>query len=291
MRIASNKLNDVIRFFHAELDELYGTSEVTVFIDMALSHLFNLDKSKRLMNSKHLFSESDLLKINFLIKDLKKQKPIQYIIGKAAFYKLSLNVNAHVLIPRPETEELVDIIIKTHIEKQQLNVLDIGTGSACIAIALSKFMNNANVYAIDLSNEALELANKNAELNKCAIHFLQHDILSNQTPFSTVEWDIIVSNPPYITHSEKKDIQPNVIDFEPHLALFVPDENPFLFYDRIIAFAKTRLKHKGKLFFEINQKHGEYLVQLLTDNGFWDVNLVKDLNNNNRILHGAFYKK
>ncbi|MDP1744346.1 MAG: peptide chain release factor N(5)-glutamine methyltransferase [Bacteroidota bacterium] len=314
MRIPSNKIADVVRFFRDELKNNYEKDELETFIAYCFEEYLNLKRADIFLNFDVTISESELLKFNFAIKDLKQYKPIQYIFGKADFYGLKFIVNKHVLIPRPETEELVELIIsrtkkeESRVENQEPGtkgqepraknqdvahlashacILDIGTGSGCIPVALKKNIPLAKVYALDISVEALEVAKQNAEMNNVDVEFFQHDILSStcQLPDPDLKFDIIVSNPPYICVSEKEQMQNIVLDHEPHLALFVNDNDPLLFYRSIADFALKKLKQNGELYFEINQALGPETKLLLENKGFKNVVLVKDINNNNRILY------
>lgn len=314
MRISSNKIADVVRFFRDELKNTYEKDELETFIAYCFEEYLNLKRADIFLNFDVTISESELLKFNFAIKDLKEHKPIQYIFGKADFYGLKFIVNKHVLIPRPETEELVQLIIsRTKKEEPRaenkepgtkgqepraknqdvahlsshISILDIGTGSGCIPVALKKNISFAKVYALDISVEALEVAKQNAVMNNVDVEFFLHDILSatRQLPDPDLKFDIIVSNPPYICVSEKEQMQNNVLDHEPHLALFVNDNDPLLFYSSIADFALKNLKPNGKLYFEINQALGPETKLLLENKGFKNVVLVKDINNNNRILY------
>ncbi|MES2395291.1 MAG: peptide chain release factor N(5)-glutamine methyltransferase [Bacteroidota bacterium] len=314
MRIPSNKIADVVRFFRDELKNTYEKDELETFIAYCFEEYLNLKRADIFLNFDVTISESELLKFNFAIKDLKQHKPIQYIFGKADFYGLKFIVNKHVLIPRPETEELVQLIIsrtkkqESRAENQEpgtnvqepsaknqdlahlalpIFILDIGTGSGCIPVALKKNIPLAKVYALDISAEALDIAKQNAELNTVDVEFFQHNILSanDMLPDSDLKFDIIVSNPPYICVSEKEQMQNNVLDHEPHLALFVNDNDPLLFYRSIADFALKNLKQNGELYFEINQAFGPETKLLLEKRGFKNIVLVKDINNNNRILY------
>lgn len=292
MRIASNKITDILRFFRDELQAIYEKEELETIIEYCFEDYLNMKRPDIVLRANDTISESNLLKFNFAIKDLKKYKPIQYILGKADFYGLKFQVNEHVLIPRPETEELVDLIIKENEElstkSQEVSILDIGTGSGCIPIALKKNIPFAKMYALDISIQAIEVAKQNALINNTDVNFIIDDILDpklnlrKQTPL----FDIIVSNPPYIGISEKDQMQKNVLDYEPHIALFVANEDPLLFYNAISNFALKHLKPKGKLYLEINQAYGGETKQLLESKGFKNIILIKDLNNKNRILRG-----
>jgi release factor glutamine methyltransferase len=291
MKIASTKIPDVMRFFREELKDIYEPGEVETFISYCLEAYLGLRKTDLLVKAQDRMSESELLKFNFAVKQLKQQRPIQYILGKADFYKLQFVVNEQVLIPRPETEELVDLIIRDLKQTPAPDILDIGTGSGCIAITLKKNITTATIAALDVSEEALNVARQNAALNQATVSFFQQDILNaNTLPDNAPRlFDCIVSNPPYICISEKKEMHKNVLEHEPHLALFVPDEDPLLFYKVIADFALSHLKPKGKLYFEINAAYGLETSEMLEKKGFKNVILISDLNNKNRILQGSLY--
>jgi release factor glutamine methyltransferase len=287
MKIASTKISDVIRYFRQELQGIYESGEIETFISFCFEAYLNYSKKELFLKANEYISESELLKFSFAVKKLKQQQPIQYILGKADFYQLQFTVNEHVLIPRPETEELVDLIIRENKHKQELTILDIGTGSGCIAITLKKKLPRSTVYALDISEEALKVAHKNAANHQVDISFFQKNILEdNVLPVPSL--DCIVSNPPYVCYSEKEKMQRNVLDNEPHLALFVPDEDPLLFYKRISDFSKRNLKSGGRLYFEINASYGLETSEVLKERGFKNVMMINDLNNKNRILRGDF---
>ncbi len=285
MKIASNKIKDILRFFREELKDSYESDELETIIAYCFEFYLNLNKAEFVLKSENTISESELLKFNFAIKELKKHKPIQYILGEADFYKLKFKVNESVLIPRSETEELVDLIIHDN-KLQSPSILDIGTGSGCIPIALKKNISKANVTAIDISEEALEVAKQNAKNNGVVINFLLNDILHPTSDIQHLTSDIIVSNPPYICVSEKNSMNKNVLEYEPHLALFVEDKDPLLFYKVICDFALKNLNKNGKIYFEINQSLSSETKNLLENKGFKNVELIKDLSNNYRILRG-----
>jgi release factor glutamine methyltransferase len=241
-----------------------------------------------------------LLRWQSTLAELKKEKPLQYIVGETEFYGLPFLVNENTLIPRPETEELVELIIKSYnLQPTTYNpkILDIGTGSGCIAISLAKNLTNSQVFAIDVSEKALTTAKKNAEINEVTINFIQADILkvddlenlSNSNSKLPSQYDVIVSNPPYVRNLEKSEIKPNVLEYEPHLALFVDDSDALLFYRKIAELAKKNLKENGKLYFEINQYLGKETVELLENLGFNDVVLKKDIYGNDRIIQCTRY--
>ncbi|WP_339867616.1 peptide chain release factor N(5)-glutamine methyltransferase [uncultured Algoriphagus sp.] len=214
---------------------------------------------------------------------LKTGEPIQYIMGKGPFYGREFIVSSATLIPRNETEELVHMIIKEN-PKAGLRILDIGTGTGCIPISLALEMNNPEVFAVDISEEALEIAKKNGDVLNANVTFSTCDILT-QTP-DVSELDILVSNPPYIPEQEKTEMHRNVLDFEPELALFVSNEDPLIFYRTIAEKGKQLLKSGGKLYFEINEKYGEEVAELMQNSGYSEVQILKDLNGKYRIAVG-----
>jgi len=282
--------------FHKELDVIYGKDEVQSFFFLASAHFFNMTRMQLALEPELTLTSPEVETLLAVVEDLKQQKPIQYILGDTEFYGLKFKVNASVLIPRPETEELVDWIIRDSTnqgfdleEKTELKILDIGTGSGCIAISLAKHLPRAQVYALDVSDQALKVAMGNADLNNVKVEFITADILNSvgspELP-SISQFDVIVSNPPYVRHMEKAEMKSNVLDNEPHLALFVDDDNPLVFYRSITDFAVKNLKEKGCLYFEINQYLGADSRQLLVDAGFQDIELRKDINGNDRMLKG-----
>ncbi|EDP69892.1 putative protoporphyrinogen oxidase [Flavobacteriales bacterium ALC-1] len=292
-------LKDLQNIFHKELDAVYGKEEVDSFFFLCTEHYLNLPRFQLSLEPEFTLNKSETGIFFKVLEDLNQQKPIQYILGETEFYGLPFKVNENVLIPRPETEELVDLIIKYHSEQSeesQLRILDIGTGSGCIAISLAKNLPSAEVYALDVSEDALKIAKQNADLNNVSINFIETDILkiSNDSFFwkditlqqKRLVFDIIVSNPPYVRNLEKQEIKPNVLDNEPHLALFVEDDNPLLFYKEITNFAIDNLKPKGELYFEINQYLGHETKALLVNANFENMELLKDLNGNDRMLKG-----
>lgn len=289
MKIASTKIADIIRYFRQELENDYESGEIEAFIYYCFDVYLNFTQKDLLLKKDEFVSESELLKFSFAVKQLKQRRPIQYILGKADFYKLRFSVNEQVLIPRPETEELVDLIIKDNRGTPSCSILDIGTGSGCIPIALKKNLPAAYITAIDVSEGALKVARQNAQLNQTEILFLHEDILDKNSNFfnDSNRYDCIVSNPPYVLFSEKAEMDKNVLDHEPHLALFVADEDPLLFYKMIADFSRRHLNPGGKLYFEINAAYGPETQELLEKKGFKNPALIADLNNKNRILRVA----
>lgn len=281
-------LKEIQHIFHKELDPIFGKDEVDSFFDMLLKAYLGFSRIDLVLNPNLAITKTEEQPLFEALSRLKLEEPIQYIIGNTEFYGLKVKVNTHTLIPRPETEELVDWILRDiGNQESEVNILDIGTGSGCIAVALAKNLPNAKVYAIDVSEEALSVAKENAKLNDVKIEFIHQDILSLDNAdqvLSSRKFDIIVSNPPYVRVQEKSEIKNNVLNYEPHLALFVENNDPFLFYKVIAQFAVENLKPKGQLFFEINQYLGKEMVQLLKYYKFKNIELKKDLFDNNRMI-------
>ena len=252
MKIRDNTIRSAANYFSKELNNLYPEPELQQLLHLTFLHYFGCSKIDFITNDEKLLSESELLKIIYAVKGLKKNKPLAYILGEWEFYGISLKVNEHTLIPRPETEELVQLIINENKHQKSIKILDIGTGSGCIALALKKHLPNANVSAWDISEEVLKIASENAIKNSLTISFNQVDILSYKVTNFSEKYDVIVSNPPYVTKNEKSLMQENVVNYEPHLALFVENNNPLLFYNSISYFSFKHLTTNGKLYFEIN---------------------------------------
>ncbi|GJH41357.1 release factor glutamine methyltransferase [Capnocytophaga sp. HP1101] len=268
---------------HHKLEVLYPKSEINAFYFILLEYYGKYSKATVLANSSELLSENIAQPILQAIRELQTAKPIQYILGETEFFSNRFFVNENVLIPRPETEELVEWVIEeSKFNKGNIKILDIGTGSGCIAVSLAKALPNAVVTAIDVSEEALEVAKRNAELNAVTVHFLQQDIL--QIDILPNKYDIIISNPPYVRQFEKKEMRDNVLEYEPHLALFVPDNNPLLFYNKIASLAQQSLNPNGSLFFEINQYLGKEMQALLKQKHFTEITLRQDLFGNDRMI-------
>lgn len=272
--------------FFNELNNLYPETEIQSFFNLLVEFKLNLTRIEVALQPDFEISKTDLELLQKALSDLKKYIPIQYIIGETEFYGLPFTVNKNVLIPRPETEELVDWIIKDWKNSKEIKILDIGTGSGCIPISLAKNLQNSEVYSIDISSEAIKTAKNNAGINNVSIHFTEADILN--TTKLTNTFDVIVSNPPYVRELEKEQMQQNVLANEPHLALFVKDENPLLFYDKITDLAKSHLSKNGQLYFEINQYLGKETIELLKSKGFTTIELKKDIFGVDRMLKATF---
>ena len=278
--------------FVEALEPIHGMDEAESFFYLILEEKHKMKRIDLALNTDFEFSDEAINVWDNLVTQLKKEIPIQYLLGNTEFYGLPFIVNENVLIPRPETEELVDWIIKEDVKierHQDVKFLDIGTGSGCIAISLAKNIPNAKVYAIDVSAEALKVAKLNAEQNKVEVTFLEKDIL--QTEDLMKQFDIIVSNPPYVRNLEKQEIKANVLEHEPHLALFVDDFDALIFYRKIALLATKNLKIEGQLFFEINQYLGKEMIDLLNELGFEDAELRKDIYGNDRMTRAVWKKK
>ncbi|OUL61388.1 peptide chain release factor N(5)-glutamine methyltransferase [Flavobacterium sp. AJR] len=271
--------------FIQELSGIYDVLEVESFFYLILEEKRNLKQIDLALNPDLSFSDEEIADWSILVTELKKEIPIQYLLGKTNFYGLDFEVNSNVLIPRPETEELVEWIIKEDLKvgkSKNLKILDIGTGSGCVAISLAKNISHAQVFAIDVSENALATAKRNAETNGVSVTFLLQNILETEDLMQ--EFDVIVSNPPYVRNLEKEEIKKNVLDYEPHLALFVADNNALIFYRKIAELAQKNLKKNGSLYFEINQYLGKETVELLEDLGFKNIELRKDIYDNDRMI-------
>lgn len=261
--------------FFSELTYLYPETEIQSFFTILIEFKLHLSRIQLALEHNFELDNDDLDFLQNALLKLKNQIPIQYIVGETSFYGLMLKVDKNVLIPRPETEELVEWILQNHKNSNSLKILDVGTGSGCIAISLAKNLPNAKVSAIDISAEALNVAKNNATMNQVTIDFINADILKIEKLEN--DFDIIVSNPPYVRELEKSQMQQNVLSNEPHIALFVKDENPLLFYDKIAELAKNHLTENGVLYFEINQYLGVETVNLLKSKGFKNIELKKDI--------------
>lgn len=253
LRFKSNRVRDILSLFHEELDGMYGSGEVGVFLDMLFEAFLGWDKVRLLTSREQTIDQSDLLRFHWALEDLKQSRPIQHIIGYTDFCGCRIAVSSDVLIPRPETEEIVQWIISTfNIQHSAFNILDLCTGSGCIAIALKKALPAADVTAVDVSSEALEIARQNAQNNGVEVRFMEGDVLGGVDGVNG-QYGLIVSNPPYVMEKERAQMQRNVLDYDPALALFVPDDDPLRFYNAIANIAKEHLADGGLLVVEINE--------------------------------------
>lgn len=280
--------------FFDSLRNIQDEQEIESFFFILTEYLHNLKRVDVALEPNFALSETDVEKWNAILAELQLEKPIQYITGEAWFFGLRFEVNENTLIPRPETEELVDWILSSSIthHPSPITILDIGTGTGCIPISLKANLPQANVSAIDVSVKALEVAKRNATSNKVEINFIQTNILEvedlSQLPSLITDYpspySIIVSNPPYVRNLEKQEIKKNVLDYEPHLALFVEDTDALLFYRKIAQLALKNLTPNGLLFFEINQYLGKETIELLQNLGFQNIELKKDMYGNDRMI-------
>lgn len=272
-----------IQFIEA-LASIHGEGEAESFFYLILEEKQKLKRIDLALHPDSQFSEEEIAVWNSILEQLKLEIPIQYLLGKTSFYGLDFEVNSNVLIPRPETEELVDWIVSNVLKSgrsKSIKILDIGTGSGCIAVSLAKNLPNAEVFAIDVSDKALATAQKNADSNEVEITFISQNILETQDLGQ--EFDIIVSNPPYVRNLEKQEIKKNVLDNEPHLALFVEDNDALIFYRKIAELSQKSLTHSGQLYFEINQYLGKEMVDLLEKMNLKNIELRKDIYGNDRM--------
>lgn len=273
-------------YFSEELKSVFPQTEVDSFFFLLVEEYLDIKRIDLILQPNIEISSDIKELLDKALERLKKEEPIQYILGETEFYGLPFKVNKNTLIPRPETEELVEWIIKEVKKKQELlSILDIGTGTGCIPISLKKHLPNTNVSAIDISEEAIQMAKQNAKLNEVDISFIKQDIL--KTEVLSGMFDIIISNPPYVRELEKVEIKNNVLKNEPHLALFVKDDNPLLFYKKIADLAKSNLTKNGLLFFEINQYLGVETVEMLKNKGFTQIELQKDIFGNDRMIKAS----
>ena len=262
----------------SELSSIYEMDELNSIFNLLSEDYLKIPRSKILLADEIDLNESNQTLFQSALERLKTHEPIQYILGKTSFMDMEFKVNGSVLIPRPETEELVRLMLKEDLDGKE--ILDIGTGSGCIAISLAKNLPNAKVSALDISKEALEVAKENARLNNVNIEFIHADIFEYQ---SDKKYDIIVSNPPYVTESEKSQMKQNVLDFEPELALFVEDDDPIKYYKSILDFTKYSIHNKGSVYIEINDKFLEQVI-ICSRDYFKNKLIFKDLKDKKRLL-------
>jgi release factor glutamine methyltransferase len=289
--LKNNTLGAVWKWFVEHISLRYNELEARAIGRLVFEHYLNISATDFALNRDIRISESKILELWRVIKKLNNNVPVQYITGRAYFRDLVLDVNKHVLIPRSETEELVQWVMDGAEElipnpSRTLHCWDIGTGSGAIAISIAKELKGSKVFASDVSEKALEVARKNAELNQTSVHFFLHDILKD--PIPEQRFDCIVSNPPYVRESEKALMQKNVLDYEPHQALFVNDNDPLLYYSSIVSAAKATLNPSGVLYVEINEALGRETAELFEQNGFSAVEIRKDMRGKERFVRGRF---
>lgn len=281
----SMTLNNLYKHIIENLSDIANQHEASSIAYLLLEHFTSYDKLYVCLNPNMEVEDSIVEKIDEAIMELQNQKPVQYVLGETIFCDLPFLVNESVLIPRPETEELVNWVLadSPHADK----ILDICTGSGSIGIALAYYLKSNQVYAVDISDKALQTAQKNAQLNNINIHFSKEDILSSDFMNEcNLQFDVIVSNPPYVRESEKQYISERVLNFEPSLALFVEDDDPLLFYRKIMQFGQSHLTDKGKLYFEINEAFGKEIMDLFSEYAYHDIILRKDIHGKDRMISG-----
>ncbi len=271
----------MIKEITLQLVPQYSDSEARSIAILLMCNITGLSYTELLIHTPSL-NEEQKEELRKKIERVKKNEPLQYVLGETTFYGRRFKCDQRALIPRPETEELTDWIINDVSNDGNIRILDIGCGSGCIAITLAKELKNSIVTALDISKEAISLTEENCKINNCQVECINDDIFN----FSDAQYDIIVSNPPYICDNEAADIESNVIDYEPHLALFVPDNSPLKFYEKITEYAARNLRSRGKLYFEINRKYGKEMQLLLEKFGFINIELRKDISNNDRMIKG-----
>jgi release factor glutamine methyltransferase len=286
-------VKDFSAAFRIELAELYDAREIDSLCLLVLTDITGATSAKIKAFPELELPPEQTETISNILSRLKTGEPVQYILGHTEFYGLPFKVNPSVLIPRPETEELVEWTLSSWQSsvgsgQQPHRILDVGTGSGCIAISLKKNIPGAQVSAIDISPEALQTAKENAELNKVTINFIQADILNRKSAIEHPKFEIIISNPPYVTLHDKIQMHTNVTDFEPHTALFVPENDPLIFYEAIANFAVTHLQKNGLLFLEINESYGEQIIELLNNKSFKNIELRNDMSGKARMIKAAW---
>lgn len=277
-------MQNTIRYIETELQSVYPKTEISGITRLIIESVTGWDFSQQILHKNNVLENSVTEKVAIIVERLRKHEPIQYILGETEFFDLKLQVNPSVLIPRPETEELVQLILTSDIKKDA-TILDIGTGSGCIALALKSGLKNARVYGTDISEQALNAAQLNAKINSLEVDFFQADIL-NWGKNKWQSYDVIVSNPPYVRESEKKQMNYNVLNYEPANALFVSDNDPLIFYRRICEFAQMHLVKNGVLFFEINENLDTEMTELLKSFKFKNIETRTDINGKKRMIYG-----
>ena len=275
LRFRSNRVRDILALMHEELDGMYGSGEVSAFGEMLFEAFLGWDRVRLLTSREQTIDQSDLLRFHWALEDLKRHRPIQHIIGHVDFCGCRIAVSPDVLVPRPETEEMVSWIVESGKWKVESgkwrveSILDLCTGSGCIAIALKKAFPTAEVTGVDVSAKALEMARQNAEDNGVEVGFVERDLIGGVNGFNGVDgsYGVIVSNPPYVMERERGGMQANVLDYDPALALFVPDDDPLRFYRAIATIAKEHLAENGQVVVEINEALGDETCMLLKQYG------------------------
>jgi release factor glutamine methyltransferase len=285
MFVSDNSLASLNEYFTNRLSYIYSEREISYFLKESILFRLQISSAEFLLEKNMKFSESDLLFFRNVVKRLKSREPFQYILGETEFYNLKLKCDTRALIPRPETEELVDWVVQSLELKNNYTIVDMCTGSGCIALALKSKLSISQILATDLSQDALALAKKNAMYLGLNVDLLEDNALLNDSDiFENNSIDVIVSNPPYIPLKDKSQMEKNVLDFEPHMALFVSDETPLIFYRAIAEKAKILLKSNGLLFFELHEEYANSTKELVENLGFKNVEVKQDLQGKDRML-------
>jgi release factor glutamine methyltransferase len=282
MFIKDNSIHSVINYFEEKLSKTFSSREIKLIVRSFISKRLGWESSDFISRKEEKVSESDLLFFKEKINQLLDGVPFQYALGETFFYNVLLKTDKRALIPRPETEELVDWIVNEHKDQKDLRILDVGTGSGCIPLAIKSVITKAKVSGIDVDSEALTLAKENSNHLNLAVEFFQHDILATEE--LDMEWDIIVSNPPYIPIKEKSEMAKHVLEYEPELALFTTNENPLVFYEKIADFATRKLSENGWLYFEIHESNADQVVRDLENKNFQAITVKKDLQGKDRMI-------
>ncbi|MGC4103145.1 peptide chain release factor N(5)-glutamine methyltransferase [Ferruginibacter sp.] len=279
---------ELYRNFLVELQSVYELSEATVITDWVFEHIAHIKKSDLIKNPLQNIPAPVAKRLAEKQEELLQHKPVQYVMGNSTFYNMQFQVNNKVLIPRPETEEMTNLVINSYrFEQKQISVLDIGTGSGCIAVSIKKNLPSAKVIALDVSEDALEIARANAITNKTNIQCTLFDFLDESRWPELMLFDIIISNPPYIPLNEKENMDKNVVDHEPHTALFVPDNNPLLFYEKIAKFGRSHLNYNGKIFVETHEEHTKDVAALFSAS-YQQVIVKKDMFGKERMVIATY---
>ena len=281
-------MQSCISHIRQTLGQHYSSSEINGFIRIIFESVCGYSLTDLILYKNNILSDSLRKQIDKIVERIDQNEPIQYVLGRSLFCGISFSVTPDVLIPRPETEELVELITARHAGSAP-RILDIGTGSGCIAVSLAKKLPESRVEAWDISEKALQVARKNAQENQANVTFKQVDITRELPPEAVQPYDIIVSNPPYVCLREKAEMERNVLDYEPHLALFVPDEDPLLFYRAILCAGKRLLAEGGFIYFEINRMFGHQTVSLLRQNGYKKTEIIQDLSGNDRMVTARLF--
>ncbi|HIU54445.1 MAG TPA: peptide chain release factor N(5)-glutamine methyltransferase [Candidatus Gallibacteroides avistercoris] len=281
-------MQSCISHIRQTLGQHYSSSEINGFIRIIFESVCGYSLTDLILYKNNILSDSLRKQIDKIVERIDQNEPIQYVLGRSLFCGISFSVTPDVLIPRPETEELVELITARHAGSAP-RILDMGTGSGCIAVSLAKKLPESRVEAWDISEKVLQVARKNAQENQANVTFKQVDITRELPPEAVQPYDIIVSNPPYVCLREKAEMERNVLDYEPHLALFVPDEDPLLFYRAILRAGKRLLAEGGFIYFEINRMFGHQTVSLLRQNGYEKTEIIQDLSGNDRMVAARLF--